>query len=128
MLMKILIPALFLSLLMLSCKKENPFPTCESLTVAMKTNNVEAAKAAITQYVNSLPSQEYTRENLEKLNTALSGQCVTTAELLCFNCIYTLPAQSEIKVSIIYQGARLNKIFDITYTADNKIKVVNMHD
>ena len=94
----------------------------------MKSDNVEAAKAAITQYVNSLPSQEYTRENLGKLNTALSGQCVTTAELLCFSCIQTLPEQSEIKVSVFYQGALLYKVFDISYTPDNKIKVVNMHD
>lgn len=126
--MKNLIIILVFSFLMLSCKKENPSPICESLTTAMISNDVEAAKTAIINYVNSLPSQEYTRENLENLSAALSGKCVTTAELLCFSCIYTLPAQSKIKVSIIYQGARLNKIFDITYTADNKIKVVNMHD
>ena len=126
--MNTLITALFLSLILLSCKKDSPSPKCESLTVAMKSDNVEAAKAAITQYVNSLPSQEYTRENLEKLNAALSGACVTTAELLCFSCIKTLPEQSEIKVSIFYQGALLYKVFDISYTPDNKIKVVNMHD
>jgi len=94
----------------------------------MKSDDVEAAKAAIMKYVNGLSSQKYTRENLEKLNAALSGQCVTTAELLCFSCIYTLPAQSEIKVSIFYQGTLLYKVFDISYTPDNKIKVVNMHD
>ena len=127
--MKMIILAFFLSLILLSCKKDSPLsPKCESLTVAMKSDDVEAAKAAIMKYVNGLPSQEYTRENLEKLNAALSGQCVTTAELLCFSCIYTLPAQSEIKVSIFYQGTLLYKVFDISYTPDNKIKVVNMHD
>ena len=114
--MKAFIPALFLSLIMLSCKKENPSPECESLTTAIQSNNVDAAKTAITHYINSLASQQYTRQNLENFTAVLFGSCVSAAEIVCFSCIDTLPEQSEIKVSIIYQGARLNKIFDITYS------------
>ena len=126
--MKVFIPVLFLSLIMLSCKKENLSTECESLHAAMQSSDIETAKAAITKYINGLASQQYSQQNLENLTAALSGSCVSAAEIVCFSCIDTLPEQSEIKVSIIYQGARLNKIFDITYTPDNKMKVVNMHD
>lgn len=128
MIMKRILQAFFLSLIMLSCKKDNPAPQCESLRAAMQSDNVNAATAAVTQYIRSLSSQDYSRENLENLSSAIAGHCAIRAELLCFSCIDTYPEQSEIKVSIIYQGTSLSKIFDISYTPDNKIKVVNMHD
>ena len=58
MITKTLLPALFLSLIILSCKKENLSPECESLHAAMQSSDIETAKAAITKYINGLASQQ----------------------------------------------------------------------
>jgi hypothetical protein len=53
-------------------------------------------------------------ENLEKLTAWLECKsCVDKAEILCYSCIYTLPAQSELSVDFISGGQTITMTLDI---------------
>lgn len=112
----------------LGCKKDFSDQECRELKDAMATNNIDAVKTIITQSITRLPSQNNTQQNLDALATSLSGQFTISAEVLCFGCIQTLPEQSEIKLSFISSGSPIYKIIDISYSPDNKMKFVNMHE
>lgn len=120
---------LTLTISLFSCSKDNELrpPSCERLTNAISHDDAAQIIAAIEDYVNNLPSQAYTKTNLENLVAAIngSGNCSVTASLLCFDCIYTLPAQSEITVSLPLNG---QKTIDLTPDHLQKIKVLNVHD
>jgi hypothetical protein len=116
---------LLFTILPTGCKKQSS-PVCEKLKESIATNNTEDAKSLITQFINRLPSADYAAQNLDNLAASLS-QCSISATVLCFDCIQTLPSQSEIRLSFNSSGAAIAKTFDISYTPDNKMKVVNMH-
>jgi hypothetical protein len=109
---------LFLTVLLLnSCRKETVAENCTKLKEAVAANNTEQVGKIITEYIDNLPSKDYTEQNLSKLTRNISNLCNITSGVYCFNCIQTLPGQSEIWVSI-----------DITYTPANKMKFSNMHE
>ncbi len=111
-----------------SCKKEKNNIYCDKLKAAIKKEDIIAAMNALTAYMNQLPAQSHTADNLKKLTQLVSSRCDADAVVLCFACIDTLPEQSEIKISFGYNSNRFYKIFDISHTPDNKMKVRNMHD
>ena len=109
-----------------ACKKspDQPPPTiCYGPGLA--SNDVNEVKKIITSFINNLPSQQYTAENLDKLAQAISGFCGVEAKILCFNCIKTDPGMTEIV--IYFPNSTLQKAVDITYTASNEMKFVNVH-
>jgi len=110
------------------CRKENFNKKCSELSDAMQADNVSDAGNAITWFINKLPSKTYNEENLNKLVASLPGNCSYSATLICFSCIQTLPEQSEIMITYNSGSSTHQKIFDISYTADNKMKFVNMHN
>lgn len=112
----------------IGCKKDSLTPECQKLKDAMALNNRETVKSIILEFIGSLPSQEYTQQNLNALAESLTSQCTISAEVLCFDCIDTLPGQSEIKVSFISSGTLTHKIIDISYSPDNTMKFLNMHE
>ena len=104
-----------------------PPPRCESLHDGMQNNDVNEVKIQITRFIDALPSQLYTAQNLDKLVAAISGQCGATAQVLCFDCVKTYPGQTEIKIS--FPASSIQKVIDISYTLSiNKMKVISMHD
>lgn len=115
--------------LTISCNKPShtpPPPQCESLKQGMQNNDFNSVRTEISRFIDRLPSQQYTAENIDKLVAALSGQCTATSQVLCFDCIKTFPSQTEMIIS--FPSASVQKIIDITYTpSDNKMKVSNMH-
>lgn len=74
-------------------------------------------KKVINGYIASLPSQNYTKQNLNALVDAINGLCGETATMLCFDCIKTLPSQSEIRISNAGLIGPVAKTIDITYNA-----------
>ena len=122
-LLLIALPAL---LLCGSCKKENACSSGEVLLNAMQDNNIQAAGTVITVYINQLPSQNYTSQNLDRLVDVINRSCGLTARKICFSCIKTLPEQSEIEVAST--NSSLKKVFDISFTAGNEMVFRNMHE
>ena len=126
--MRHLLSLLFLSVLFLGCKKQRTEKDCIQLSAAIAANNIEQVKTIITGYISKLPSATYTEQNLTQLTASISGQCAITASVLCFDCIKTLPSQSEIRLSVVSGGLTITKTIDITYTPDKKMKFWNMHE
>jgi hypothetical protein len=102
-----------------------PLSGCELLTGSLVNNDIEGVKSQISSLISGLPSREYNAANLDKLVEAISGSCKISARVLCFNCIKTLPPQSEI--SITFSNPSVEKIIDLSSTPSNEMKFVNMH-
>ena len=129
-------PGKYLSLLtiallfsVLSCRREEIVPAdCMQLQSGITNSNIGQVSTVITKFINSLPSQNYTEENLNKLVSVIGDQCSVSVVLLCFDCIKTLPSQTEIHISYAGTTNPVNKTIDITYTESNKMKFSNLHD
>ena len=119
---------LALSFSILTCSKNNPEQDCQSLKNGITDNNHTVVQSVITQFINRLPSKNYTSQNLTELATSIFEHCTVTVDVLCFDCIKTLPTQSEIKISFNTFGTIISKVIDISYSPDNTMKFVNMHE
>jgi len=124
--MKCLTSVLLLSfaLFFSSCQREE-IRSADCYTL----HNALIAKDAnqINKAFNNL-SLVYSRENLEKLAENVSGQCEIRATVLCFECIKTYPPQTEMRFSFSHLGATVERIVDLSYTSERRIRVVNVHD
>jgi len=113
----------------LSCIKEDSDEDyCQELRNGVINSNVEQVNYVITQFINGLPSQDYTEENINKLVNLIEDYCDGSAAMLCFDCIKTLPSQTEIQIWYPVTGGLVNKTIDITYTTNNEMKFSNLHD
>ena len=127
----------FLGILMVSfsCKKEkeNALP-CDQLKEGLFTNNEAMVKEAMNAILLPLRAQPTStdpfgqRTNLENLAQRLNSSCAITATLPCYNCIKTNPPQTEIFLSFSYGGALFRKVVDVSYTLNNRLIYVGMHD
>ena len=54
--------------------------------------------------------------------------CTMNASALCFDCIQTLPSQSEIRISFDNGASTVEKTIDISYNSNNKMIFYNLHD
>jgi len=110
------------------CRKDaSSSSPCETLKAAMINADKEQARMAITAMIDRLPSKEYTEAGLDMLSNSISGQCGMNAGVSCFNCIKTLPGETEIGVSFISSGSAVQRIIDISYTPQNEMRFVNIH-
>jgi hypothetical protein len=117
--------------LWMSCQKPTVLREaggCQQLEHGITTGNIEEVKTVINAFIAGLPSQTYTEENLNKLVSAIGQQCGTSVTLFCFDCIKTLPSQSEIRISYWDSDGPVGKTIDINYTASNKMAFNNMHE
>ena len=113
----------------LSCSKDvGETDYCQELRDGVLNSNVEQVRFAITQLINGLPTQEYTEENINKLVNVLENNCGGSAAMQCFDCIKTLPSQTEIQISHPGTSGLVHKNIDITYTSSNEMKFSNLHD
>ena len=110
------------------CKKEALSSDCEQLKVGIASNNVEGVKLIINRFIDRLPSKQYTEQNMQALTNQLKNECSLSADIFCFDCIKTLPSQTEIQISFSRQGNTVRKILDITYTSNNRMIFGNMHE
>jgi hypothetical protein len=109
-----------------ACKKSSDTPRCEEFREKMMNNDKEAVKTIITRYIDGLSSQKYTAQNLDNLLKTINSQCGIGGEVLCFDCIETLPSQSEIVLR--FSSPTIEKVIDISYTNTNTMKFVNLHE
>ena len=67
-------------------------------------------------------------ENMNLLIQRLNSQCATMeATLLCYACIKTLPAQSEIRVLLDSLEFTVERVLDISTPDDEILNFVRIH-
>jgi hypothetical protein len=111
-----------------SCRKEKIATLdCEHLQQSLFGGDTAGVQQEISLAINTLSSTNYTKENLELLADRLSSRCSRQVELVCFNCVYTTPPQSEIIIHSSSAGRSAQKIIDLT-SSNEKIVFAGMHD
>jgi len=125
---KLALSILVLTILFSSCRKENISNDCGSLKDGIATNDISKVKAALTNLIAGLQSKDYNEININALSQRISSSCGATIESTCFDCIKTLPSQTEIRISVNSAGVSKVKTIDLSYTSANKIVFHNMHD
>jgi hypothetical protein len=126
--MRNLIILLFVVLLFSTCKKQATTENCIPLKEAIATDNIAQVKTIITAMMDRMVSKDYTEQNLIKLTESISNQCAITSGVYCFDCIKTLPSQTEIWVSFVSGSTTVIRTIDISYTVNHKMVFVNMHN
>lgn len=116
-----------LSAFFTSCDKVEAVK-CENLAEALATNNQEAVKEFFNQWISELSSKNYNEVNLSQLANNINKDCSITASIHCFNCIMTLPEQSEISLSFQYNGNSFTRYADFSRSSENKIIYIDFHE
>jgi hypothetical protein len=123
---KIAVLVSVVSILLCSCRKEPLAGNCADLKAGLTANDLEKVRASITRMIGELPSSDYNEANITALSERISSSCAVTATSTCFDCIYTLPSQTEVIITINSSG--VTKVIDLSYTSENKIVFRNMHE
>jgi len=100
---------------------------CDKLQQAILAGNPDEVETEINRICESLTTSTDSEASLDNLSKAISTQCKVNAVTLCYNCIETLPEQSEIKISIVTPGSRKDKIIDIIRSGDRFV-FAGMHN
>ncbi len=106
-----------------ACKKELNNSDCDGLKEGLLKNDVKL----VTKSIGSLLTS-YAEENLHKLASEITDRCNIPTTANCFSCIKTNPPQTEMIFSLVQSGSTIQKRLDISYTPDNKMKLLNVHD
>ena len=78
-------------------------------------------------FIDELGSKDYDEQNLNKLAELMSRKCGARVDLLCFDCIQTLPSQSEIRI-YFSRSPRVTRTIDLSYDNRNKIVFLAFHE
>lgn len=119
---------ILLTLVLTSCKKEDvkcsdDTAFCSFIDKADYNNT----SSVINKYLSGQGQKRSENEKLEQLRDWLNCKsCVSSAEIHCSSCIYTNPAQSELKISFIVNGQQVEKCLDIIM--DEPLRVGGYHD
>lgn len=119
---------ILLTFVVTSCKKENvkcsdDTEFCSFVDKAAYNNTC----SIINKYLSRQKKKLSDNEKLEQLRDWLKCKsCVYDAEILCNSCIFTNPAQSELKVSFIVNGQQVEKCLDIIM--DEPLRVRTYHE
>jgi len=105
-----------------ACKKELNNSDCDNLRNGLLMNDTKLVAKSIGSLLTS-----YSEGNLDELAYKITDRCNIPATV-DFNCIKTNPPQSEMVFSFVQPGATIQKRLDISYTPDNKMKILNVHD
>jgi hypothetical protein len=68
------------------------------------------------------------QENIVKLSNRINENCGITSTVECYNCIYTNPPQSEIRIDFLVDTVPFTKYLDIIGTSGHMLKFADMHD
>jgi hypothetical protein len=138
--MKTLLTILSICLIFAACKKShNDDPTasfsCEALKSGLSANNEAIVANEINTASSDLmplpatPADEYGQsQNINILVQRLSDKCGINAELLCYSCIETLPAQSEIRITFTENSTTYSRVLDISVNQQNMLIFHGMHE
>jgi hypothetical protein len=111
-----------------ACKKDSVKDNCDNLKLAILSNNSAMTKSALYEIIATLPSQDYSRLNVQNLVNRITIDCGLPTELLCYNCIFTLPPQTEIRILVNSPASTQQKVIDLSYTTENKITIIRVHE
>lgn len=117
-----------ISFIALGCKKDKAGNHCEELKNALVANAKDDIKSLVNTYINQLPSQAYTEQNINALASSLSKECSISTLVFCFDCITTLPSMTEIQITVTSTQPTISKVADISYTPANNMTCVHVHD
>ena len=117
-----------LLILALSCTKHDLGSDCIQLKNGVSNNNINDVSYSVNQFIAKLGSRAHTNQNLIALAQIISTNCSLDVEVLCYGCIYTLPAQSELKISFLESGNYVSKVIDISENSSGEMKFANMHE
>lgn len=116
-------------------KSELSTNECDKLQDAVIGMNSSVLEKEINKLCHDLSPQSTTandlighEDNINTLISRLETNCDIEAELVCYACIKTLPAQSEIKVTVNLLSGTYFKIIDISTPEDNKLSYENIHN
>ena len=123
-----------LPLLATGCDSENDVSpeqslNCSKLANALIANDSDKVEVEINQLLrdingNSVKGQEENFQDLIKNFEACPSIEVTDS---CFGCIFTNPAQSEIRVTVSGNNQETNKCIDLQHK-DGKLIFFKLHD
>lgn len=130
---KLLILLLMLSLFA-GCEKgkETGEIRCKGLVTGLQTDNVELVKQMITDLASGMKprvtdtDRDGHYQNYIELIRILND-CGLKAVGICYGCIDTLPAMSEIRISITTDSGEVIRIIDLAPDASNRFVCKNMH-
>lgn len=118
------------------CENKDVAPStlsCSGLANALYENDVDKVGTEINAFLqqfNASPTSEdeYGHSKtfkalVEEINACPSLQVNSS----CYNCIYTLPPQSEIAISVSDNGQEISRTIDLGYK-NGKLVFVRMHD
>lgn len=121
----------------ISCDKEENNDTvnvdCKQLKAGIIDYNNDILNEEITKFLNDLSPTPTEDDNIGheiNINTLIEriNQCDSiSAELFCYACIKTYPAQSEITLETDSMGILVSRIIDIITPDDDKLKYGNIH-
>jgi len=108
-----------------SCKKQtlDNSCNCSDLREGLLTNDAKRVANSLEGMLTS-----YSESNLNELASAITDHCNIPATVDCFNCIKTNPPQTEMVFTLAQGGGTIQKRLDISYSPDNKMKILNVHD
>ena len=105
-----------------SCKKDKDITLDEKFCALVSSQNYEATGSLIDNFLSTLVNDNQD-DNLKKLKDWMEAKsCVDSTTILCNSCIYTYPAQSELRVTFISNGQKTSMTMDIIMSKPLKFR------
>ena len=118
-----LVIAIF-TFLLAGCRKETlNNDGCNGIRQGIITNDITLLNNSLADLLTT-----FSNENLDKLAQNIFIRCNINAIVICYSCIYTLPAQSEIRVTFSEGGNPVQKVLDISSAPGTAMKILNVHN
>lgn len=96
------------------CKKEKNNAVDTEFCAFISKKDYNGTAPLINDYLKGQSDGLTESQKLNQLKDWLNSKsCVAGVEILCTSCIYTLPAQSELKVTFIIEGKLAENTLDI---------------
>ena len=105
--------------------------SCGGVAHALVSNDVGALRDILDPMMASFDINSADGQVQERLLSVVDflDECPSLeATFSCFECIHSLPPQSEIEVQVITGTTSVTKIIDIARDNSGKFKVVAIHD
>lgn len=115
-------------IILTNCNSEDFVCVHDSVFCAyVRGEDYPATGPIIDDFLKNLDSGLTDQEKLEKLKEwLLCKSCVSHAEIFCNSCIYTYPAQSELKIIFIIDGQETGLVLDISMA--EPLRFVRYHE
>lgn len=124
-LLLVIMPLAFFSCQKGISEEENPTTNiqCDLLRQGMITNSI----LMISESLGPTLDNQYSNDNLNQIARDISASCDMAATLTCYNCVKTVPPQSQLQCSFIQDNGE-HATFTINLSAgrNNKIEIVSV--